>query len=157
MRTGKFIRRGNWPVNKEFPPASPNSGLAALILGESAGYRVYYHDKDMRVNEIGFTNDQKWIYRGIISEFPQTSSAIHAAFGDKGSNANISVAMTHGSDNIGISRLFKDGYWHLCTQRGTSILLGRLQNPLVVLLLTFPHSVLPEAPGGLEHQQHRVR
>lgn len=113
MTTGLFESAGSWIIsNKMGPlPLSTNSGLAAFFLGSGTGYRVYYHDKNMAVNELGYNQAEGWQYKGVISQDPpQGSSVIAAAFS---SSANISVVTARDAENIEVARYQKDGAWRI--------------------------------------------
>ncbi|KAK3330571.1 hypothetical protein B0H66DRAFT_527919 [Apodospora peruviana] len=112
MTTGVFTRQGNWIISNVAPSVSPNSGLAALMLGPTAGYRIYFHDDDMAVNELKYTVDDGWSYTGIISPDAQLSSAIHAAF--TGTN-NITVVTARDDQNMEVTRFHSDSTWHITT------------------------------------------
>ncbi|KAK4229548.1 hypothetical protein QBC38DRAFT_359191 [Podospora fimiseda] len=112
MSTGKFESKGNWIVSKPAPSIHNNTGLAAVLLGATGGYRVYYHDKDFQLSEIGYTVDDNWQYRGVISKDINASPAIGAAFSGK---VNITVATPRDSRHIAVTRYNNDTTWHRTT------------------------------------------
>lgn len=110
--SGKFVSQGEWVISGDAPSVSSNTGLASLVLGSTAGYRVYYHDDNQAVNEIGYTTETGWHYRDMVSpDHHSASSAIHAAFTG---NANISVIFPRDSENIEVTRFNTDDSWHIC-------------------------------------------
>lgn len=142
MSTGFFQSKGNWVItgNRVAPSIHSNTGLAAVVLGESAGYRVYYHDTDGAVNELGYTNDDDWNYRGIISNDINSLPALAATFTQK---ENITVVSPRDNSNIAVTRYNKDETWHRSTAP---------PHLLIALVLTFTNSNLPAAPQGGFHQ-----
>ena len=111
MTTGLFKSIGNWIISDSAPSIHSNSGLAAVVLGSEAGYRVYYHDSDGAINELSY-HDNKWQYNSLISHDINSLPALGAAF--SGTN-NITVAAPRDEQNIGITRLNKDESWYRST------------------------------------------
>lgn len=109
--SGKFTSQGSWVISGDSPSVNSQTGLASLVLGSTAGYRVYYHDEDQAINEIGYTTETGWHYREMVSPDHPASSAIHAAFTG---NANISVVFPRDSENIEVTRFNTDDSWHIC-------------------------------------------
>ncbi|KAK3935680.1 hypothetical protein QBC46DRAFT_45021 [Diplogelasinospora grovesii] len=112
MTTGLFQSVGSWIISGQAPSISTGTGLAALLLGSTAGYRVYFHDQDMAVNELAYTQATNWVYTGVISQDTQYSPAIHAAF--SGTN-NISVVTPRDAHDIEVTRWNSDNSWHITT------------------------------------------
>jgi len=110
--TGRFSSQSMRRISDDSPSVSNNTGLASIVLSSTAGYRVYFHDQDHAVNEIGYNpGTNKWGYREMISPERPVSNAIHAAFSGK---TNISVVVPRDSENIEVSRYNSDTTWHLC-------------------------------------------
>ena len=112
MTTGMFLSQGNWVVSSGAPSIHSNSGLAAIVLGAESGYRVYYHDSDGAINELGYTNDDGWKYLGLISHDINSLPALGAAFSNKN---NITVVSPRDEQNIGVTRYTKDDTWYRST------------------------------------------
>ncbi|GAB1311653.1 Fucose-specific lectin [Madurella fahalii] len=112
MTTGLFQSQGNWIVSNQVPSIHANSGLAAILLGPLGGYRVYYHDQDGAINELGYTQEYEWQYRGVISQDVNSLSALAAAFYGI---ENITVASPRDDSNIATTRWHRDGGWHRTT------------------------------------------
>lgn len=112
MKTGRFKSNGNRIVSNEEVKVHANSSLAAVLLGAAGGYRVYFHDENMAINEIGYTNDADWEYRGVISHDQQQWPALGAAF--TGSQ-NISVVSARDAENVEVVRFYNDQTWRLST------------------------------------------
>ena len=108
--TGKFVNQGSWVISGDAPSVNSETGLATLLLGDTAGYRVYYHDDDMAVNEISYQQSKGWHYLQVVSPDHPATSAIHAAFAGDGNSdaANISVAIPWDSENIEMASLNSD-------------------------------------------------
>ncbi len=118
MKTGKFVSQGNWIISDGVPSVHNETGLAALVLGQTAGYRVYFHDRNQSINQLSYTNDNGWQYGGLVSQDTQSSPAIHAAFADK---SNITVVTPKDSRNIEVSRWNSDNSWHICMSSNSQI------------------------------------
>jgi hypothetical protein len=112
MTTGLFVSQGNWVISNGAPSIHSNSGLAAVVLGSTAGYRVYYHDNDGAISELSYTSSTDWQYTGIISQDINSLPALAAAF--SGTN-NITVASARDQRNIATTRYNKDETWFRCT------------------------------------------
>lgn len=111
MTTGLFESDGSWVISASTPlPLSPNSGLTAVLLGPKAGYRVYYHDENMAVNELGYTTDEGWQHKAVISQDRQGAPAIAAAFSG---SANISIVTARDAENIEVTRYQNDSIWRI--------------------------------------------
>ncbi|KAI0142062.1 hypothetical protein BJ166DRAFT_92889 [Pestalotiopsis sp. NC0098] len=109
--TGYWLSQGDWIISNASPSAAAGTGLAAVLLGSTGGYRVFYHDADMAVRQIGYTTDSGWHDMGAVSQDGSLGNAISAFY--SGKNDNITVAAATGSDNIEISQWFSDDSWHL--------------------------------------------
>jgi hypothetical protein len=110
--SGKFISQGYWSISDDSPSVNTNTGLASLLLGSTAGYRVYFHDKSNSVNEIAYTpKNGSWHYNKVVSRHRTASNAIHAAFTG---NANISVVVPFDAENVEVMRFNTDETWHIC-------------------------------------------
>ncbi|KAK5663174.1 hypothetical protein OQA88_6591 [Cercophora sp. LCS_1] len=112
MKTGIFRNTGNRIVSDDETTVHQNTSLAAVLLGASGGYRAYFHDENMAINELGYTKDGGWEYRGIVSPDHQQWPALGAAF--TGSQ-NITVASARDNENIETTRFFSDQTWHITT------------------------------------------
>ncbi|KAK3298546.1 uncharacterized protein B0H64DRAFT_77961 [Chaetomium fimeti] len=114
MNTGRFEPQGegNWEISPDTASVHSNSGLAAVVLGEDTGYRVYYHDSDGAINELHYTRDTDWEHRGIISQDINSLPALGAAFSGKG---NITVAAPRDDQNIAVTRWNSDETWFRTT------------------------------------------
>ncbi|KAK4162004.1 hypothetical protein QBC43DRAFT_242418 [Cladorrhinum sp. PSN259] len=115
MSNGKFESKGNWIVSKTAPSINNNTGLAAVLLGATGGYRVYFHDEEYQLNEIGYTDDENWKYRGVISKDINSLPAIAAAFTGKDDKSNITVATPRDDRYIAVTRYNSDKTWHRTT------------------------------------------
>ncbi|AEO65695.1 uncharacterized protein THITE_2112937 [Thermothielavioides terrestris NRRL 8126] len=112
MSTGLFQNQGEWPISTNVPSIHANSGLAAVLLGDTAGYRVYFHDNDSAINELGYTTADGWNYRGVISHDINSLPGLGAAFSG---TDNITVVSPRDSQNIATTRLNADSTWFRST------------------------------------------
>ncbi|KAK4659919.1 R8 protein [Podospora pseudocomata] len=109
MTTGLFESKGNWIISKPSPSVHQNTGLASLLLGEEGGYRLFYHNKDGQVAQLGYTRDDgQWLYKGMVSKDVNTVPALGAAHSGK---ENITVVSTRDLSNIGVTRWNSAGTW----------------------------------------------
>jgi hypothetical protein len=111
LETGTFKSQGSWIISADAPSVSNDTGLAAVLLGASAGYRVYFHDDHMAVHQISYTTKTNWLYSGAVSQGQLPSRALHAA-SSMGAR-NISVVRPRDDGNIEVSRLCADKSWHI--------------------------------------------
>lgn len=109
MTSGRFLLQGNWTVTSGAPSVHSNSGLAAIVLGEDSGYRVYFHDEDGAINELSYSRNSGWEYHGRISRDINSLPAIGAGFSGK---ENITVASPRDEENIAATRWNKDETWY---------------------------------------------
>ncbi len=112
ISTGKFVSQGNYVISGDTPSLNNETGLAALVLSSTAGYRVFYHDKNQAIGQITFTNEDGWHWDKIISQSSPSSPAMHAVFHDT-KNFNISVVTPFDDKNIEITRWNTDQSWHI--------------------------------------------
>ena len=110
MDTGKLRSQGNFIISNDVPSLHPNSGIAAVVLGQQ-GYRVYYHDNDGAINELAYI-DKGWRYRGTISSDINALPALAAAYSG---TENITVASSRDEWNIAVTKWNRDGTWFRCT------------------------------------------
>lgn len=111
MTTGLFKTNGNYIISSDAPSIHPNTGLAALVLGETTGYRVYYHDDDGAVNELQYLN-KVWSHRGIVSHDINTLPVLAATFSGA---ENITVVSPRDDQNLAAARWMKDETWSRST------------------------------------------
>jgi hypothetical protein len=52
---------GNWVVSGPAPPNHNNSG-GVVLRSEQGGYRVYYHDENMAINELSYSSSSEWAH-----------------------------------------------------------------------------------------------
>ncbi|OBS24738.1 hypothetical protein FPOA_05277 [Fusarium poae] len=83
------------------PSVHEKTGLAVTELGDSGGYRLYYHDEDGLVNLLAYDDDTDWRYDGPVSLKKAGGMGI-AALQTKGTN--VSVAYPYDSKNIAVAR-----------------------------------------------------
>ncbi|UZP38790.1 hypothetical protein NXS19_006606 [Fusarium pseudograminearum] len=83
------------------PSVHEKTGLAVTELGDSGGYRLYYHDEDGLVNMLAYDDDTDWRYDGPVSLKKSGGMAI-ATLQTKGTN--VSVVYPYDSKNIAVAR-----------------------------------------------------
>lgn len=81
------------------------------MLGSTGGYRVFYHDTNMTLRQLGYTKDTNWADNGAISQDENLGNAIGAIYVT--GNKNMTVATPKNSENIEISRFNSDDSWHV--------------------------------------------
>ncbi|KAI6089708.1 hypothetical protein F4821DRAFT_51614 [Hypoxylon rubiginosum] len=107
--TGHWGNTGEYVISGGSPKVAPNTGLSAVLLGATDGYRVYYNGLDGTLHQIGYTSSTTWKYYGVVSNDKMSAQAIGSTF----SNGNITVIRSRDSKNMGVSRLYSDHSWHL--------------------------------------------
>ncbi|KAK4042475.1 hypothetical protein C8A01DRAFT_33414 [Parachaetomium inaequale] len=112
MSTGLFLRQGNWVISDGAPSVHSNTGLAAVLLGQDTGYRVYFHDNEGAINELHYTRDTGWSYRGVISQDINSLPAVAAV---ASGNGNITVVSPRDERNVAATRWNRDETWFRTT------------------------------------------
>ncbi|KAI1642818.1 uncharacterized protein F4817DRAFT_277115 [Daldinia loculata] len=110
--TGHWENAGEYVVSGGAPKVAPDSGLSAVLLGSTEGYRVYYNDLEGTLHAIGYTPSTTWSYYGVISHDAASSQAIGSTFS---SNGNISVVRPRDGENMGVSQFDNGDMWHIST------------------------------------------
>lgn len=111
--SGTFIQSGEFTISDtaKVTDIHPNTGLSVELLGSTAGYRVYYHDKDSQVHQLSYTTKTDWNYYGAVSQDPTFSQALASLH--SGTN-NITVISPKNDKDVEVSRYNTDGTWHIC-------------------------------------------
>ncbi|KAL6857320.1 hypothetical protein J3F83DRAFT_751227 [Trichoderma novae-zelandiae] len=114
--SGTLVKQGEYIISQtaNIEPQSihANTGLAVELLGSTAGYRVFYHDNQSRVQSLSYTNQINWNYYGTVSQDPTFGMALASAHS---SDNNITVVFPKSTKDIEVSRLNKDGTYHIST------------------------------------------
>jgi hypothetical protein len=102
-------------ISSGMPKPAQDTSLSALLLGATAGYRIYYHDTDKNLQQIDYNPSiQTFLYGGVVSQDNFSSGAVSAAYDMSGdvsvignTMANIEVAGPgpHNTWSIGRSPL----------------------------------------------------
>lgn len=110
--SGTFIQQGEYTISDtaNVTDIHPNTGLSVELLGSTAGYRVYYHDKDSQVHQLSYTTNTDWNYYGAVSQDPTFSQALASLH--SGTN-NITVISPKNDKDVEVSRYNTDGTWHI--------------------------------------------
>ncbi|KAI0600649.1 hypothetical protein F4775DRAFT_43743 [Biscogniauxia sp. FL1348] len=112
--TGRWMNNGDYIISGGAPKVAPTSGLSAVLLGATDGYRVFYNDLGGTMHHVGYTSDTSaWGYYGIVSQDIASSQAIGSIFYSKNGRLNITVVRPRDSQNLGEARLNSDNLWHL--------------------------------------------
>ncbi|OTB07460.1 hypothetical protein M426DRAFT_33003, partial [Hypoxylon sp. CI-4A] len=107
--TGKWQSTGEYVTSGGSPRVSPTTGISAVLLGSSDGYRVLYNDLTGTLQQIGYTSATTWGYYGVVSQDKASSQAIATTF----YNLNVSVVRPRDDENLGISQLNSNHSWHI--------------------------------------------
>ncbi|KAL7917431.1 hypothetical protein ACQKWADRAFT_37693 [Trichoderma austrokoningii] len=115
--SGTFVRQGpeyviSETANVKNSSIHENTGLAVELLGSTAGYRVFYHDNNSKVQELFYTTSTNWNYGGIVSQDPVSTFALGTAHS---STDNITVVFPKSDKDIEVSRFNSDKSWHIST------------------------------------------
>lgn len=81
-----------------------------MVLGEDAGYRVFYKDVSNRLRCLGYVPNGPWGDWGAVSNDEIDAMAIGAAF--TGSD-NITVVTPKGAGNMEVAQVHDDSLWHI--------------------------------------------
>lgn len=109
--TGHWLNTGEYVTSSGAPKVAPESGLSAVLLGATDGYRVFYNDLEGSLHQIGYTSTSSWAYYGVVSNDKMSTQGISSAFYNK----NITVVRPRDDKNMGVSRLYSDQSWHIST------------------------------------------
>ncbi|KAI5922279.1 hypothetical protein F4810DRAFT_290146 [Camillea tinctor] len=112
--TGRWMNNGDYIVSGGAPKVAPTSGLSAVLLSATDGYRVFYNDLGGTMHHLGYTSAaQAWSYYGIVSQDTASSQAIGSTFYSRNGHFNITAVRPRDSQNLGEARLNSDNLWHL--------------------------------------------
>ncbi|KAL8295627.1 hypothetical protein RB597_009263 [Gaeumannomyces tritici] len=116
-KTGKFNKLNDRIISDDKPPVHSTTGIASVLLGETDGYRIYYHDTNKTIQSIGYDPVANSFYHaGVVSRDTTSGFALGAQFQEK--TRNITMAYPRDSANIGVARTNSDGrYWLATTPR----------------------------------------
>lgn len=109
-KTGHWTNAGDYQISLGATTPSPSTGLAAVVLGEHAGYRVFYKDVSNRLRCLGYVPNGPWGDWGAVSNDETDAVAIAAAFTEWD---NMTVVTPKGKGNMEVSQFHKDGLWHI--------------------------------------------
>jgi len=112
--TGKFVPKGPVVISNAENAVVPNAatGLASVLLGETDGYRVFYHDQNMTIHQLSYApdvNDDHWAYAGKVAPDRASGKGIAATFGKK---PNVTLVFPKDAGNMEVSRFNTDKLWH---------------------------------------------
>jgi len=113
--TGVFRTVGSYLISSGAPSVNENTGLASVLLGSTAGYRVFYHDQNMTVNQLAYANgvnNNNWGWDGVVDYDVPRGNALASQF--TGAD-NMTVAYPKDASNVGVARYNSDKLWHICT------------------------------------------
>lgn len=83
------------------PSVHEKTGLAATELGDSGGYRLFYHDENGLVCLLAFDDDTDWQYRGPVSKKKAGSKSLATV---QTNGVNVSVAFPFDDEDITVAR-----------------------------------------------------
>ncbi|KAJ3526342.1 hypothetical protein NM208_g11234 [Fusarium decemcellulare] len=94
---------GEYKVDDEAgaPSVHEKTGLSVVELGDSGGYRVFYHDEDGRVCLMAYDDDTDWRYLGPVSKQTVKGMSVGAV---QTAGVNVSVTYPHNSDNLAVAQ-----------------------------------------------------
>ncbi|KAI1635981.1 hypothetical protein F4809DRAFT_641965 [Biscogniauxia mediterranea] len=153
--TGRWMNNGDYIISGGAPKVAPTSGLSAVLLGATDGYRVFYNDLGGTMHHVGYTSDTSaWGYYGVVSQDTASSQAIGSTFYSKNGLLNITVVRPRDSQNLGEARLNADNLWHLSslpeplTQSGNQSTNATAQADLVLDTAAAANFSLPAWSGN---------
>ena len=112
--SGKFVPKNTVIISNAEAAVKPNpaTGLSSVLLGETEGYRVFYHDANMTIHQLAYApgvNDDQWSYAGIVAPDRASGKAIGTTFGRK---PNVTLIFPKDAGNMEVSRFNTDKLWH---------------------------------------------
>ncbi|CAF3540890.1 unnamed protein product [Fusarium graminearum] len=110
--SGKLIRKGEYAISEIAALASVHkfTGLRVELLGNTLGYRLFYHDEKKVVRTLSYTPDTNWVDAGVVSPDPVVGMGLGSHHRGKG---NVTVTFPQGSDNLMVAQNWNDGLYHL--------------------------------------------
>ncbi|KAF4981728.1 hypothetical protein FZEAL_2530 [Fusarium zealandicum] len=87
------------------PSVHEKTGLAVTELGDSGGYRLFYHDEDGRVNLLAYDDDTDWLYLGPVSKKAPKGMSLATV---QTVGVNVSVVFPYDSENIGVAQFHEN-------------------------------------------------
>ncbi|KAK7985109.1 hypothetical protein PG988_002731, partial [Apiospora saccharicola] len=113
MNTGYWSHGGSYTVSGGAKSPSPNTTLSAVVLGATAGYRVFYRDTSNHLHWIGYLSGSSgWSDYGTLSNDEMKSNAVAVGFTE---GNNITVITPKNNENMEAVRLNDDNSWHIST------------------------------------------
>ena len=112
--SGKFTPKGTVVISSAEGAARPNpaTGLSSVLLGETQGYRVFYHDLNMTIHQLSYApdvNDGRWAYSGNVARDRASGRGIAAGFGKQ---PNVTIIFPKDAANMQVTRFNTDKLWH---------------------------------------------
>lgn len=80
-----------------------------MVLGEDAGYRIFYKDVSNRLRCLGYVPNGPWGDWGAVSNDEIDAMAVGAAFTEWD---NMTVVTPKGKGNMEVTQYYDDGLWH---------------------------------------------
>ncbi|PTD08582.1 hypothetical protein HYE67_005252 [Fusarium culmorum] len=110
--SGKLIRKGEYAISEIAALDSVHkfTGLRVELLGNTLGYRLFYHDEKKVVKTLSYTPDTNWVDAGVVSPDPVIGMGLGSHHRGKG---NVTVTFPQGSDNLMVAQNWNDGLYHL--------------------------------------------
>ncbi|KAM0418383.1 hypothetical protein ACHAPD_004742 [Fusarium lateritium] len=110
--SGKLIRKGEYAISEIAALDSVHkfTGLRVELLGNTLGYRLFYHDEKRVVKILSYTPETNWIDAGVVSPDPVVGMGLGSHHRGKG---NVTVTFPQGSDNLMVAQNWDDGLYHL--------------------------------------------
>ena len=111
MNTGYWSHGGSYTVSGGARQPSSTTTLSAVVLGATAGYRVFYRDTANHLHWIGYTPGASgWNDLGSLSNDDIQTGAIASAFTE---GKNLTVVTPKNKENMEVVRLNDDKSWHI--------------------------------------------
>ena len=111
MDTGYWNIEGTGIISDPLQTVSSSTGLAAVLLGNKGGYRVFYRDIGGALRQLRYTQDaQRFSDAGLVNQDSSNSSAIGALLAAPNSD-NMTVIAPKDMDNMEVTRWYSDYTW----------------------------------------------
>ncbi|KAI3321769.1 hypothetical protein HD806DRAFT_545474 [Xylariaceae sp. AK1471] len=103
-----------WIISTDIGSIHEDTGLAAVNLGSTNGYRVYYQQEDLTTSTMKYVPNEIWTWNGNVSQDSSKGFPIHAGFTD---TDKITVVTPRDKGNIEVSTMQPNETWVIYVDR----------------------------------------
>ncbi|KAK1992144.1 hypothetical protein LX36DRAFT_733392 [Colletotrichum falcatum] len=112
--SGHYVVKGEYPISATANVKSIHNetGLSVELLGAEDGYRVFFHDRQRKVNVLSYTTKTDWQLDEPVSQDPVGGMGLTSTHS---SQLNISVVYAKDAENFETARFFQGDTWRIAT------------------------------------------